>query len=173
MIKLKILLEQVLNEVGDLENIKPYKWDKISKNEYYFLDKDNDEIYVNFNLYDEEDIKFIKLSHHIKDTTKIYNVSYSLQGKQSQYKKEDYTSLLKIIKTVFDIVKDFISNEKPSGLTFFAGHKNDDFILSKTDPQKGKLYKTILLKNIQKFPGWSFADSNLDNDFKGFLFYKK
>ena len=173
MIKLKILYEQILKEVGDLENIEPYKWNKISKNEYYFLDKDNDEIYVNFNLYNEEEVQLINFNPHIKDITKVYNVSYSLQGKQSQYKKDDYHSLLKIIKTVFDIVKDFISNENPYGLTFFAGHKNDDFILSKTDPQKGKLYKTILLKNLQNFPGWSFADSNLDDDFKGFIFYKK
>jgi hypothetical protein len=173
MIKLVLLYEQIIKEVGDLENITPYEWNKISKIKYNFLDKDGDKIYVDFQLYDKNDLESIEFSSNIQDPTKVYNVSYSLQGKQSQYKKDDYVSLIKIIKTVFDILKDFITNESPSGITFFAGNKNEDFILSKTDPQKGRLYKTILLKNLSKFPGWSFTDTNLGDDFKGFIFYKK
>jgi len=173
MIKLKILLEKVIKEVGDLDKIEPYKWYKISKRIYRFDDKDNDEIIVKFNLFDKEDISALNFSSNIENLDKVYNVSYSVKGSESQYKKDDYFFLLKIIKTVYNIVKDFIINESPSGLMFFAGNKNEDFILSKTDPQKGMLYKSVLLKNLKNFPGWSFADSNLDDDFKGFIFYKK
>jgi len=173
MIKLKIILEQVIKEVGDLDKIEPYKWNKVSKTEYEFFDKDNDKIYVRFQLFTKQDLEYLKFSSNIKDLTKVYNVTYSIKGIESQYKKDNYSSLLQIIKTIFDIVKDFISNENPSGLLFFAGNKNEDFILSKTDPQKEMLYKAVLLKNLKNFPGWSFADSNLDDDFKGFIFYKK
>jgi hypothetical protein len=84
MIKLVLLYEQIIKEVGDLENITPYEWNKISKIKYNFLDKDGDKIYVDFQLYDKNDLESIEFSSNIQDPTKVYNVSYSLQGKQSQ-----------------------------------------------------------------------------------------
>lgn len=174
MIKLKLLLEQIIKEVGEIDKIEPYSWEKISNIKYKFFDKDGDLINVIFNKYSKDDIEYIlNKSKALPNSNEYYNVSYNIEEKETQYKKDNYLSLLKIIKTVYDIIKDFINNKDISGLTFFARNKNEDFFLSKTDPQKEMLYKAVLLKNIQNFPGWSFVDSNLDDDFKGFIFYKK
>jgi hypothetical protein len=173
MIKLKLLLERILKEVGDLDNIPSYKFKKLNPTNYIFSDVDNDAILVSFKKYESNEVDHLVGNNSKIDLSKIYNVVYNIEKEESQYKQTRYTELIKIIKTIYEIIKEFINDKQPTGLTFFAANKNSDFILSKTDPQKGMLYKSILLKNIQSFPGWGYLDSDLDSDFKGFLMYKK
>jgi hypothetical protein len=173
VIKLKILLEQIIKEVGDLDNIPSYKFQKLNPTNYTFSDIDNDDVLVSFNKHDSNEVEQLIGDNSKVDRSLIYNVVYKIKKEESQYKQTGYKELIKIIKTIYEIIKEFINDKQPTGLTFFAANKNSDFILSKTDPQKGMLYKSILLKNIQNFPGWSYLDSDLDSDFKGFLMYKK
>lgn len=168
-INLKVLLEQVLNEVGDLDKISPYNFIKSNSNEYRFSTDDGLSIKVSFVEYDNETQEYLKL----KDKT--YNISYSVEGDESQFKKESYSYLIKILKTIFDIIVKYLNDNKEiNNLTLFAGNKNKDKFLSQTDSQKEKLYKIIFLKNRNKLNGdWWYRDLEAFENYNGILIYKK
>lgn len=177
MIFLKVLLEQVIKEVGDLDNIKSFPYKKISVTEYQFFDEHENPVDVDFQKYDNwtiDHVNKVDFKSNILKHNVTYNVLYTLKGSQSQLYKSDYKTLVRILKTVLEIIKDFISqNNEVEMLTFYAGNKDQNKLLSVTDPQKTNLYKAILLKNISQYPGWTFADTKNDTSFKGFVLYKK
>lgn len=174
MIKLKILLEEILKEVGDLNNIKSHNWEKISKTHYNFEDKTGNKVEVDFQLYDEFLIdKINKLNYNLLKVNKSYNVLYRVKGKQSQAYISDYSILISILKTVVEIIKDFIINNNVEVLTLYAANKDENKVLDLTDPQKENLYKIILIKNIKHIPGWSFTEVETSKDFKGIILHKK
>jgi len=177
VILLRIILEQIIKEVGDLDNIKPFSYKKINKLEYQFSDEKLNPIYVDFQKYDDSTIEYLNKTDFKSDILKkdvTFNVLYTIKGNQSQLYKSDYKTLIKILKTVLEIISDFINqNKEVEMLTFYAGNKDQNKLLSTTDPQKTNLYKVILLKNINKYPGWTYADTKNDSSFNGFVLYKK
>lgn len=176
MIQLKLLLERVINEVGDLNNIHPHLFDMGSNDSYSFKDALGNRVAVEFQKYDNETVDFLNkndFKSNILEYNNSYNVLYHINGKQSQLYKSDYKTLVKILKTILNIIEDFISKNDVKYITFYAANKDENVFLSKTDPQKSKLYKAILISNLKKFPNWSFADTQTGEDFKGFVFYKK
>ena len=169
MIKLKLLLEQIVKEVGELENIIPYEYKKFSNNEYSFKTEDGLTVDVGFSLYDKDDLKQLELEGD------VYNMVFSLENDQSQHKKENYGYLMRVIKTVFDINMEFIKQHpQVKNITLFAGNKDKDKFLTQTDKQKSNLYLVTFLKNRSKIPGnWWYKEVKIDEGFKGILIYKK
>lgn len=168
-IKLKILLEQVLNEVGDLDKITPYNFIKSSSNKYKFSTDDGLKISVVLDKWND----YLKDKFNLSEET--YNVSYSVGGDESQFKKESYSYLIKILKTIFDIiVKHLNDNKEITGITLFAGNKDKNLFLSHSDTQKEKLYKIIFLNNRNKLNGeWWYRDLEAFENYNGILIYKK
>jgi hypothetical protein len=162
MIKLKLILEKLVSEVGDLNNIESYSY-----NDSRFRTEEGWEINVYFQLYNDEELEILNLKDMLGSS--VYNIVFSVEGEQSQYQKSSLKTYFKIIKTVFNISKDFVKSRKVDGLTFFAADKKGLF---KTDSQKDKLYKAIVMNSLKELPNWIMKDIELDN-FKGFMIYNK
>jgi len=171
-----------LKEVGDLNNIIPYSHKNNS-----FITNEGWKVNVSLTEIDEDDLKFMELDEYPKKT---YNVSYTINGDQSQYKKSDVKSLFKIIKTVVEILQDIINKDNTiKGLTFFPRNENRDRILTVMDLQKGKSYQSIyqtqiityifdickinIYNTILQDKQWEQKHLELDGDYTGILLYRK
>jgi hypothetical protein len=166
MIKLKIIYEQLLKEVGDLENIKSYPYSNNS-----FSTNLGVRVNVRFQEYDNKDIEALNLNTKYYQAP-IFNVVFDVEGDENQFIKTTLDEYLKIIKTVTEICIDFIKEKNPNGLTFFAASKNRNNLFQ-TDPQKSKFYKVIVAKQISQISGWGLVNLPLDDKFEGFMMYKK
>ena len=166
MIKLRILYEQLLKEVGDLENINPYPYSNNS-----FTTEQGWKVNVYFQKYDDEDLQALNINTKFYPSP-VYNVVFDVEGEESQFSKTTLEEYYKIIKTVAEICTDFIKENNPKGLTFLAANK-DRNILFKTDPQKSKFYKVIVLKHLTKIQGWGLVNLSPFDGFEGFMIYKK
>lgn len=173
--KLKIsLLEmrtqylKILKEVGDLENIESYLYDNNSftTDEGWIVNVEFEEIQV---------LTFQLLNLHT-EREYTFNVSYNINGEQSQYAKTTYKQLLKILKTISNIIKNFIQiNNKTEALVFLAANKDSNKLLTHTDPQKSAIYKTIVIKTLSQLESkWKIKDFEIGNsDFNGFALIKQ
>jgi len=105
----------------------------------------------------------------------IANVAYKVEGVDTHYKNSNYKTLIRILKTVLDIVIEYINqNKNIEALLFFSTNKNPDFALDKTDRQKDAIYRAITIKTISKLgQRWRIKDIELGSiDFTGFMVYK-
>jgi len=166
MVGLKILLEKVIKEVGDLENIKPYPYVNTS-----FTTEQGWKVITNFQPSDPEDLKIIGINTEFYQPP-IYNVIFQVEGVESQFTRTTTFEYLKILKTVTEICYDFIRENDPNGLTFFAANKNDSNFIE-SDPQKHKLYKLIVMKQLLKDSKYKMVDLKIYDRFEGFMIYKK
>lgn len=166
MIKLKLLYEQIIKEVGDLENINPYPYSGNS-----FITEQGWKVDIDFLEYNNKDLEDLNLNtkfYHLP----IYNVGFKVEGVESQFSKTTTSEYLKILKTVTLIVNDFIKENNPNGLTFFAANKDESKFLT-TDPQKIMLYKLIVMNQLLKNNQYKMVDLKLSSNFTGFMIYKK
>jgi hypothetical protein len=166
ILEVKLTLESIIKEVGDLNNIETYPY---VNNE--FTTDDGLHVVVNLDRIPYPEFTLLNIPTKRSETR---NVEYSVEGEHSQYKKTTYGELIKILKTVSDIVVEQIrSNSNIKGLVFLAANKNPKNISSQTDPQKTKLYRAIILKQISSL-GWTLRNIELESkEFNGFLLYKK
>jgi hypothetical protein len=76
-----------------------------------------------------------------------------------------YKTLLAILSTVVDIIKDFIKNQQPEGLYIKGSSKE----ISGSDiSQKSNLYKAFIQKQLQQVTGYG-----VDTHRGGFIIMKK
>jgi len=144
------LLENILNEVGDLKNIKGYEYILKGKDEGSFtIHLNNNEIAVNVIIKRaEDDIKSLfNFPPIIKaDQKEMYNVGFLVGGEDTQFEKTNLSILMRILKTVMDISLDLIKKYPNDTIfTFFATSKTGKGF---NDSQKMNLYKLIMQKNI-------------------------
>lgn len=164
---MRIQLINILNEVGDLEGIEAYPY---SSNK--FITDNGWEVSVELSVIPFGEFQSLNIPTKRRNTI---NVSYSIEGEESQYKKTTYKELIKILKTVTDIVLQYVKDHpNTEALVFFAANKDPQNLLTKTDPQKSSLYKTIVLKRMSQLgPGWKLKEVEVGgSDFTGFVIYK-
>lgn len=151
--KLKDLLIDALLEIGDLKGVEPYPMRNISPYGADFkLDNDVHVHIVTNPIIEKSKLKFDfgEVENYLQD---IYNVGFDVGGSQTQFKKTNYLTLLRIIRSVVEVIqyqiKKYASiNYKGDPLpiyVFFAGGKSD---LEAESPQKKKLYQQVILKNL-------------------------
>lgn len=167
-ILLRLLLEEIIKEIGDLENIHPYPY----KGNSFVTDEGwKVKVYFDLPLTSNLDAYNIPTNPLRKEATEI---AYDVEGVESQFKKTTYQELIKIIKTISEIVLKFIKShpEKKAFVFFGASKKGNAF---ETDAQKNKLYKAVIINQIKKSLGeeWILKNIDLSNNFKGFTIYKK
>lgn len=144
------LESQILQEVGDLENIKPYSVKEIEKNlsyEFYLetgekvsIQLDNlDELYEDIPLYLVLDVP---QSIAIKKTDKIFNLGFAVEGETQGSKKMDVRTYMRILKTVMDVVKEILAKNPDMFLTIFEDSK-----IGK-EGKKFSYYLEIVSKNL-------------------------
>lgn len=167
LIEMRHQYVRMLQEVGDLENIESYSYENNS-----FTTDENWKVKVDFDVVPFAEFEQLNLPTKRRNT---YNVSYDVNGDQSQYEKTTYRQLIRILKTVSDIVKDFIkANTEVEALTFLAANKDPQKLLTHTDPQKSAIYKTIIVKAISKLgPSWKLREVEIGGtQFSGFVLLK-
>lgn len=166
MIKLAILYEQLIKEVGDLENIATFPY----SNNAFITDQDW-KVDVSFQEFSNEDLQAFKINTKFYPAP-VYNVIFEVEGVESQYTKTTVAEYLKILKTVVAICYDFLKEKDPNGLTFFAANKDESKFLT-SDPQKSKMYKIIVAKQLLKSNKYKMVDLKLYSGIEGFMIYKK
>jgi hypothetical protein len=148
------ILEQLLvKEIGEA-NISPLDWKKISPTKYKFLiDINNftEVVTVDFDLIEDEISKQFYFPPKYRNLENVYNIGYIVNRSEIQYVKTDLKTLLLILSTIIDIIKNFIKEINPDGL-FIQGSEKE--LGSGDISQKSNLYQAYLKKNINSIPGY-------------------
>jgi hypothetical protein len=153
------LLNEVITEVGDLENILGFDY-KLTNNggefEFEFKSK-TIRGEVNFTEIPKQLAKEFNFPPVINPEGKpIISIGYGIEGNDEQYLKSNYKYLLNILKTVINIIKDSISKYSPSSIfVVFATSKTGE---GYNDQQKMNLYKLVLQKNVPS--GYRIGDGS-------------
>lgn len=170
------LLHKILvKEIGEA-NIFPLKWNKINSAKYEFPINigDNTEIVtVRFSFISNIEKQFY-FPPKYQNINNAYNVGYDISDVENQFAKTDLKTLLTILSTVVDIIKDFVKyggglsygpSDDVEGL-YIKGSSKD--IFSGDTSQKTNLYKAFISKQLHQFPNFGF-DTYRD----GFILIKK
>ena len=162
-----IIHELLIKEIGEA-NITPLKWTKVSPVRYKFLIDIGDfteVVTVAFEPIIDDIEKQFYFPPKYRNLQKIYNVGYEISGTETQFAKTDLKTLLTILSTVVDIIKNFIENNDIDGLYVKGSEKE---IGSGNTSQKTNLYKAFISKQLQQIPQFGF-DTYRD----GFILIKK
>lgn len=157
-----ILKEVLVKEIGEA-SIPPLKWSRTNPLVYKFLVDINDYTEVVTVDFEEGDDTFkgIFLPPRYRDAKTFYNIAYNISGVKTQYTKTDMKTLLQILSTVVDIVKDFIQRNQPDALYIAASEKIKG---SQDTAQKANLYQAFLKKGIGSIGGYradNYRDGNI------------
>ncbi len=173
--RINIIIESYINEIGDLKNIIPYEYNKQNDLKYSFTSNVG---LVEVEIQDlsdfDGDIKFITKSQIYQNNYRgqtLYNVSFTVDGLDTQAVQTNLGELNRIIKTVVLIIDGFISKIKPFGL-FVSGANRES---NKLDPDKIKNTLWLSITQNANIPGYRIDTGELiyDGDkFKGFMIYK-
>lgn len=180
IIKLAMLLNEVLNEVGDLKNIEPVPYTDIGNDRYYFKYEGMD-VDVMFEYYPLNEVKDTILPNMTSDIFNkargnknvldldCYNLTFTVNNEDAQATKVPLSVLYTILSTVVKIAKEFVEKEQPFLITIFSASK---FGSIATDKQKAMLYKEISKQNLPS--DYYLRDIKLDvvgrvfKDYQGF-----
>ena len=171
-----IISESYINEIGDLKNIIPYNYIKLDTFNYYFESNIGDVDVEIERIPQSEEIKFVTKSQIFKqkyEGQQLYNISFTVDGIDTQAVKSNLSELNRIIKTVTIIIEKFINSEKPFGL-FVSGANRDS---SKLEPDKVKntLWLSIATGVGANLTGYRIDKGNLVYNgykFEGFMIYQ-
>jgi hypothetical protein len=163
-----LIQEILVKEIGEA-NIPPLKWTQVSSTGYKFLvdiGEFTQVVTVEFEQLKSSIEKQLYFPPKYRQLDNIYNVGFDVAGTEMQFAKTDLKTLLSILSTVVDIVKDFINYiNRIDGLFIMASPKELD---SKDISQKSNLYKAFISKQLQSIPDFDF-DTYKD----GFILIKK
>jgi hypothetical protein len=174
------LVEEVIKEVGDLVNIKPYPYNMKMKTdggvlEYIgsFTTKDGYRVMMFLENINKHKEKMNIPPSFDAPGNSVYQIGYVVEGVDTQYAKTNYSELIKILKTVLDFSKKLIPNiiqEYGEDTLFTIGSQAKDTTDPKSDSQKDKIYNAILSKNL---PGDYKNIETTTHDGKLALLFKK
>jgi hypothetical protein len=166
-----LLKEILVKEIGEA-NISPLKWNKVNPIKYEFpinIGNNAETVTVRFGFISDIEKQFY-FPPKYKNINNIFNVGYDISGVEKQFAKTDLKTLLTILSTVIDIIKDFVEHgdgvvSDVEGLYIKGSSKDID---SEDTSQKSNLYKAFISKQLQQFPNFGF-DTYRD----GFILIKK
>ena len=167
LLEMRVQYLRILQEVGDLDNIESYPYQDSS-----FVTEEGWKVEVGFEVIPYAEFEQLNIPTKRRNTI---NVSYSINGEHSQHSKTTYKQLIRILKTVSDIIKDFVKgNSRVEALVFLAANKDSKKLLTHTDPQKSAIYKSIVVKSVSKLDSkWKLRDFEIGGpEFAGFALVK-
>lgn len=162
MPKIKDIL---LMEILDFNNIPTFDYKKIS-NDHYQFEVNKTEVDVNFDEF-QFDISIFKVLPLIEpfNGKPLNNVGYKFGGVETQFKKTDVKEFLPILKTIVEIVKEYVQRYDPFLISIFATSREN---VLNTDVTKLKIYKLLISKYHPE--GYGISTIGLDGD-EGILLY--
>lgn len=141
------LLTEIISEVGEFNNIEPYKYITNERGGEFKTDEGN-RVTVSVTEWPLQLYKNFEFPPIVDTTSKpMYNIGYSVEGEGDQFIKTNYKTLIKILKTVSLIIEYHLKQldyKNPIFTVFATGKKGKGH----EDPQKTMLYKEILSKNL-------------------------
>ena len=163
-IKLIKLFEEIVNEVGDLNNIPVFEYSLNSNGGTFdFEFEDNKaECKVSFTQMPTEVYHLIDLPPIVPRNKEIISVGFDIEGTDEQYLKSNYRLLLRIIKTVTEIITDSLYRYPKDAI--FVIMARDKTGRGYNDSQKMDLYKIVLQQNLSnryRMGEGSFGTNNL------------
>lgn len=148
-----LLKEILIKEIGEA-NITPLSWKQVGVGRYKFLVDINE--YTEVVTVDLQKLDEIEKRYYLppayRNAENVYNVAYEISGIATQFAKTNIKTLLQIISTVVDIVKEFIGKTSPDVLLIAASEKIAGNVELK---QKLNLYHAIVKKGINSIPGYT------------------
>ena len=154
----------ILQEIGEA-NIAPLNWKRVSTYRYKFLVDINDfteVVTVDFDQITDKEHREIFFPPKYRNLYNIFNVGYHISGVEKQFAKTDLKTLLSILSTVVDIIKDFLKTQSLlDGLYIQATEINTG------EMKKTNLYKAYIKKQLEQLPGFS-----VDTYRNGFIIIK-
>lgn len=154
----------MLQEIGEAD-IAPLKWKRVSPYQYKFLVDINDlteMVTVDFDQITDKVQRDFFFPPKYRNLNNIFNVGYNVAGVETQFAKTDLKTLLSILSTVVDIIKDFLKTQsKLDGLYIQATET------AAGEMKKTNLYKAYIKKQLAQLPGFS-----VDTYRNGFIIVK-
>jgi len=164
-VELSKLLNEIINEVGDLKNIPTFPYDLNDNGGVFYFEYGDKKCkcVVEFTKIPIDINKSFLLPPVINHLGKqIILMGYSVEGTDEQYLKADYSLLLRILKTVVTVINDYIKNYPQDSI--FVVMATSKLGRGFSDPQKMKLYKLIAQQNLPpeyRMGEGSFLGNNL------------
>jgi len=175
-IKLISLINEMIEEIGDLSNIEPLprrgfnNWEVPGKDEEtYKLEMDISPV----PLYSKA--KYLNKIPPSYDTSEdLYHVSFAIENMDTQFMKTSPKILFRILKTVASEIKKSLSRaeDADSNPILMIGAQSK-LGLGKEDPQKLKLYKAIIAKNLPSGYRINSVKNFFDDGYEGILIQKE
>ncbi len=159
-ILLSTIYEEILKEVGDLQNIEPYPFTVRGR-----LAKVHTSGPEQIDIFYEEVSGYIDMSSippvYNPENNKIVSFTFDVNGVQTQFKKSNYKELIRILRTVAEFFKEVspsILREYGDSTIFIIASQSKTSGEFLTDSQKDAIYYQILIKNLPN----SFRINQLD-----------
>jgi hypothetical protein len=163
-----ILNEILVKEIGEA-NIPSLEWTRVSPTKYKFWVDINDYteiVTVEFEHIEDDISKQFYFPPKYKNLDNVFNVGYVVSGAEIQFAKTDLKTLLTILSTVVDIIKNFIENHPSLNGLYIKGTEKE--LGSGDISKKTNLYKAFIQKQTQTIPGFGS-----DYYREGFILVKK
>lgn len=161
---LMLLIEEIIEEIfDDLEKGEKYKWERIGN--FYFFDCLAGTCKVEFEKINyTPQIENRMMLHAFSDLSKMpslynrsgANINYSIDDEYEQASKQPASELIKIISTIYEIIKDFISQTPDLDFLFIFSIGNTSKRETISKNAKISIYQAVIAKNIMKLPGWKY-----------------
>lgn len=149
-------IQQIINEIGDLSLIKPYEFKKLGAGKYEFIDVDNDIINLQISKIDNNRVRYIKDFPTVLLGKQGREVFYTVNNIDTQFKTSNYSNLLRILKTIVEIVLEYVNTYIVDYLFIKDTSKVSK---DKNITTKDKLYAAIIDKNLSD--DWAYTISNI------------
>lgn len=150
-----ILEEILVKEIGEA-NIQPLEWSQNGPFQYSFninIEGKDEIVEVNFTQILDDIERQFYFPPKYRNLTNIFNIGYDISGIEKQFKKTDLKTLLIILSTVVDIIKDFIKHRSIlDGLFIKPTEKGE----KEESSQKSTLYKAFIKKQLEQISNYSY-----------------
>lgn len=160
-------LSKLLLETIDFTKIESYPFNVVSLTTEF--ETELDKVLVSFKKIEDFE-RSIKYPPVLINTKEIigYNIQYSIAGEDTQYRKSDYKYLIKILKTVTDIIIETITKNDSKLSTYqniYCVGSISKLGKLTGDDQKNMIYRQIAKNHLP--PGYrvseiEFKDINID-----------
>ena len=162
-----ILEEVLVKEIGEA-NISPLEWSQNGPFQYSFnvnIEGKDERVEVNFTQIIDDIGRQFYFPPKYRNLINIFNVGFDISGVEKQFVKTSLKTLLVILSTIVDIIKDFIKHRSILDGLFIKPIEKD----TKTkNSQKFHLYKAFIKKQLEQISNYSY-DTYRD----GFILIKK
>ena len=149
---LSSILRDLILEVGDMNNQIPYDIQTPSKSKAEFFTDLGKKVSIEIQQIDHEMFErgvdldsvpdiFFDSYNLTKKNKNLFNLTFDVNGSETQGAKTDLKGYFKIMKTILDFANDFIDKNKPFAIIILAEEKSEHDI-------KKQYYGEILKKNI-------------------------